>query len=148
MNIHDLLNYGCFHKKEHIWIKRLKPTQGPPRSNFTTSLYSVQCTVYRPNVLPVPILIVWPYTNPLVSFYWVKCWKVEAWWKEEGSGWYLYGAKALCPKLKMECSNETRYRKPSLRMGSGSFVDTNIFVKKYYFMRFLLILFWFSDFLN
>ena len=150
MNIHDLLLYDCFHKKEHSWIKRLKPIcphvhlliQGSPRPNFT--IFTVQCS--GPLFGPVPILIVWPYTNPLVSFYWVKLLKVEAWWKEEGSGWYLYGAKALSPKLKMECSNETRYRKPSFMNGVKQFCRYQYFCQEklfYAVSSHSLFVFWF-----
>ena len=35
--------------------------------------------------------------------------------------------------------------KPGLKMGLGSFADTNIFVKKYYFLWFLFL---FSDFFS
>ena len=45
------------------------------------------------------------------------------------------------PKLKTEYHNETQYQK-------HGFMNTNIFVKKYCFMWFVLHTFLFSDFLN
>ena len=51
----------------------------------------------------------------------------------------------LSPNLKTEYPNETQYRKPGLMLGSGSFVEINIFAEKYYFMWFLNILLFFSE---
>ena len=49
----------------------------------------------------------------------------------------------LNPKLKTEYRHETQYQKPGLIIESFSFVDTIFFVKKYYVMWFLYILFCF-----